>query len=447
MLTPLPHPDLEVELVVSDRELARAWFEGVPAARLLARVRVAREADDAEEWAELAARLLGEHADRVDRLLVRHLRSAQDEGALPAPDAVVAVLMLAVAARPEGSLGEIFADGPVVELPTDVLRAVSGYEPRLGASASARRAAAFETCLRLAARRSAGPWPQRRVLGAARAFGASALGPFLTADASTRLLPHDVDESQSRVVLVAREPLEALALRDPRELAQHVAAVERDEASLTSLDSLVADVLKLLDTQGDLLLCAPPRDPELAASLPSVRPSEAPVSSTMLDWTTGEGARALAAALEANVFAPARARQIVQRGGEQALDAIGAEMLKVTDHPLASAAFAEVLAKSGRPRDVMRLVTYFAVTPDPLLAARALGECEAPELPGVLRAWLEAMLPPPGEEVVPAGDDPGTSGAARVAACVSSLEPYPRLYGAVRPLLSRVSVAPPPPSG
>jgi hypothetical protein len=121
-------------------------------------------------------------------------------------------------------------------------------------------------------------------------------------------------------------------------------------------------------------------------------------------------------------------------------------MLTVPINPAASGAFSDVIAKSGRPRDVMRLVTYFAVTPDPLLAARALGECDAPELPSVLRAWLEAMLPPQGEEVPP-GDDPDTSSAARIAACVSSLEPYPHLYGAVRPLLSRVSVPPPPASG
>jgi len=74
---------------------------------------------------------------------------------------------------------------------------------------------------------------------------------------------------------------------------------------------------------------------------------------------------------------------VVARGGEPALDALGAEMLRVAAHPFASAAFAEVLAKSGRPRDVIRLVTYFAIGPDPAAGARALASCSAPELPTV----------------------------------------------------------------
>jgi len=117
-------------------------------------------------------------------------------------------------------------------------------------------------------------------------------------------------------------------------------------------------------------------------------------------------------------------------------------MLRVHSHPTASAMFAHVLARSGRARDVIRLVTYFAVAPDPTVAAHALSSCTAPELPTVLRAWLEAMLPSDGG-AAPFGDDPYTSSAARVTACVASLAPYPHLYQAVRPLLSRVSEAPP----
>ena len=87
----------------------------------------------------------------------------------------------------------------------------------------------------------------------------------------------------------------------------------------------------------------------------------------------------------------------------------------------------------------------FAVAPDPALAARALASSPAPELPTVLRAWLEAMLPTDG---APAqlGEDPQTSSGARLTACVSSLAPYPHLYRAVRPLLARISDAPPPPA-
>jgi hypothetical protein len=133
----------------------------------------------------------------------------------------------------------------------------------------------------------------------------------------------------------------------------------------------------------------------------------------------------------------------VSRGGEPALDAIGAEMLRVATHPFASATFAELVARSGRPRDVIRLVTYFAIAPDPTDAARALSACISPELPSVLRAWLEAMLPSDGG-VAPFGENPETSSTARLTACVTSLAPYPKLYGAVRPLLARVSEAPPP---
>jgi hypothetical protein len=117
----------------------------------------------------------------------------------------------------------------------------------------------------------------------------------------------------------------------------------------------------------------------------------------------------------------------------------------VASHPFASGAFAELLARSGRPRDVMRLVTYFAVAPDPTVAARALNACGATELPSVLRAWLEAMLPSDGGQA-PHGDNPDTSAAARLNACVIALKPYPRLYGAARPLLARVSEPPPPTS-
>jgi hypothetical protein len=50
----------------------------------------------------------------------------------------------------------------------------------------------------------------------------------------------------------------------------------------------------------------------------------------------------------------------------------------------------------------------------------------------VLGAWLEALLPQD-------GDDTPESSAARVSACVASLKPYPQLYHAMRPLLSRLA--------
>ena len=160
--------------------------------------------------------------------------------------------------------------------------------------------------------------------------------------------------------------------------------------------------------------------------MPSIRPSWAPT-----DWSSLEASSALADAVERGATTIPRLRGLVARGGEPALDAIGAEMLRVAAHPFASSVLAELLARSGRPRDVIRLVTYFAIAPEPTAAARALSACGAPELPSVLRAWLEAMLPSDGG-VAPFGENPETSSAARLTACVASLSPYPRLYGAVR---------------
>ncbi|MFO0672711.1 MAG: hypothetical protein U0235_24370 [Polyangiaceae bacterium] len=444
-LTPL---DREVELLVSDVALARAWFEGMPAARLLARVRLGRSNENAETWDALLASTLGAPRgstllDRVERAIAKNLRGAQDDGPLEAAPSVVALLALAASASADASLGEIFSDDATVD--PIIARNVARYEPRVASGAAAVRAAAFEACVRLAARRAAGPWAQGRVLHAARLLAASAIGPLLVADDDARLYPHDVDVAHSRMVLLARAPLEAVASKSPLDLAKAVSAIERTEGP-AGLDSLIADVAPLLDHPGDIVFATPPCDPELDALVAvSVPPPSGPVSSVPLDWTQGESAASLASRFEAGLIALARLRQLVTRGGEPALDAIGAEMLNVTAHPAASAAFAEILAKSGRPRDLVRLVTYFAVTPDPLLAARALGECEAPELPSLLRAWLEAMLPTDGA-TPPPGDDPDTSSAARIAACVSSLEAYPHLYGAVRPLLSRVTL-PPPSSG
>ena len=82
-------------------------------------------------------------------------------------------------------------------------------------------------------------------------------------------------------------------------------------------------------------------------------------------------------------------------------------------------------------------MTYFAIAPDPAPAARALAGCAAPELPRVLGAWLEAMLPKD-------HDDAPSSSAERVTACVAALKPYSHLYRAVHPLLARLNDAPPP---
>ena len=160
-----------------------------------------------------------------------------------------------------------------------------------------------------------------------------------------------------------------------------------------------------------LLAPEPPDADDAEDAAPALIPTE---------WTATTAA-ALADALESGATTFPRVRAAAVRGGEAALDAIGAEMLDVGVHASASAAFAEILSGSGRPRDVLRLVTYFAIAPDPVPAARALGACAAAELPRVLGAWLDAMLPQD-------GDDAHESSAARVTACIASLKPYPQLY-------------------
>jgi hypothetical protein len=234
------------------------------------------------------------------------------------------------------------------------------------------------------------------------------------------------------MVRLDRTELDALVRRDVREVASAIARIDPN----SRLDTLIADVGRLLNHSGALILAAPLESAEEVESVPPPpRPSWIPS-----DWDAPATAASLAEAIEQGALTLPRAAAIVARGGEPALDAIGAEMLK-PQHPYASAAFADMLSRSPRPRDVMRLVTYFAVAPDPSVAARALAASPSSEVATVLRAWLEAMLPSGGEQLPP-GDDPHTSSAARIRACIAALEPYPALYKEVCPLLGRVSRAP-----
>ncbi|MDP9148377.1 MAG: hypothetical protein M3O36_00330, partial [Myxococcota bacterium] len=73
--------------------------------------------------------------------------------------------------------------------------------------------------------------------------------------------------------------------------------------------------------------------------------------------------------------------------------------------------------------------------------------CNAPELPRVLSAWLEAMSPANdgGELAAESSEHEGAgSSAERVTLCMASLKAYPRLYRSVVPLLAGVSEAAPP---
>ena len=56
---------------------------------------------------------------------------------------------------------------------------------------------------------------------------------------------------------------------------------------------------------------------------------------------------------------------------------------------------------------------------------------------GMLRSWLESMLPQDGSSV-PLRSEP-TSSSARLSAYVEALRPHKALFDAVRPLLERIA--------
>ena len=131
------HPEQQVELLVANLPLARALFEGVPCARLLARTQLGRDARDLAAWDALLFRLSGgsaEPLERVLRAIGRHLRAAEDEGPLPADDGTIAALVYAlVASGPGGdaSLAEIFAQTNARKLCDEaVARACAQFDER-----------------------------------------------------------------------------------------------------------------------------------------------------------------------------------------------------------------------------------------------------------------------------------------------------------------------------
>ncbi|WP_394826977.1 hypothetical protein [Pendulispora albinea] len=440
-----------VELLVADVSLARALFEGVPAARLLSRVQLARDESDQAAWDAWLARTIsgGEDLERLQRAIARHARQALDEGPIEAENTTVAALLFGFFSNEsdDASLAETF--GRKIRGPREhLVRACAFYDGRLATGGDVR-VPMLEACIRLATVASAGPWSHDRMLDAASQVAATELGIQWKA-AEQCLFPVDfhAGPEHARMVRLDRTSLDPLVARDPRELAGAIARAERSPSgpdsprSRVRLDTFLADLSSLLQHRGALVLAVPVIDPEVDPPVPSSPPSDRP-SNIPLDWSQPSLAESIAESIEAGQTSLARLRNLVGRGGEPALDAIGAEMLRATHHPVANVMFAEILARSGRPRDVIRLVTHFAIASDPPVAARALSVCSAPELPSVLRAWLEAMLPTDGA-VAPIGPDPHTSSAARLTACVASLEPYPHLYQAVKTLLLRVSDRPPP---
>jgi len=214
------------------------------------------------------------------------------------------------------------------------------------------------------------------------------------------------------VCLLERADLERVLLR-----------MERRSLPAATMQS-VLDTSTLLLKQGALLVVAL-REPRSQKE----RPRLPPASWFPEDLGAPDAAASLASAVERGATTAPRVRSLLVRGGDAALDAAGKEMLLVQAHPFASAVFAEILASVSRERDVIRLVTYFAIAPDPAPAAHALSLCTAREVPSALRGWLESNLP-----------------RERLAACLEALSPYPSLYEAVKPLLAKLSEPPPPAS-
>lgn len=448
--------DHQVELLLVDLSRARAFYEGVPSARLLARVQLSRQSDMAG-WDTLIARLVGGDPMKLERLrraLIAQGGAALDEGPLEAPDGVVAALVVAISRQSgEASLAETFAATRPGKRPEDDSDACATYDERLGSSGTDLRIPMFEACARLATVATAGPWSALKFIEAAQQIADAEVGGTWRRDQEARFFPYGVEENDGSAMMsrILREPLDELVNRDQQALASAIGRAERSHAKTHGvsnpmrgrLDKFIADLSQLLRRSGALVVAATLPDPDADGPSADQKPTSERPSSIPLDWTLPDLASQLADQVERGQTSVARIRNMVSRGGEPALDAIGAEMLRVPLHSAASEAFAEILARSGRPRDVIRLVTYFAITPDPDAAARSLNACGAPELPAVLRAWLEAMLPSDGT-TPPDGDDPSTSSSARLHACVSSLAPYPHLYAAVRPLLVRVSDVPAP---
>ncbi|MDF2695731.1 MAG: hypothetical protein K0S65_4114 [Labilithrix sp.] len=461
-----------VELTVVDLGLARALWEGVPTARLLARIRLHRDErdlvdldqrasgidfDDAS-WDIALARLLASaptSLDRLKRAVARHARAASDEGPLAAGETTIATLVHAHLSGSDVDASPAEGANEGVPLEDSVRVACGRFDDRLGRSTGDRRGVYFEACLELAKRGSSPAWSLdalRSALGGLAAIQDAAIhdsGGYPKLDALPNVLlasgaplypwgdDGEVPVPERRACLLDRPSIERVLLHPERDLAAAIARAGTRYPELP-LSKIVADVSSSITKHGALLLVAT-REPRSQREAPRLPPASwAPVD---LDAT--ETALTLASALERGSITQPRARSILVRGGDIALDAIGKEMLNVAAHPFASAVFAELLAPFARERDVVRLVTYFAIAPDPRAAAHALNLCSAREVVStVLKAWLETMLPTDGALAEP-GNDPDTSASARVASCIEALRPYPALYQVVEPLLSRLSELPP----
>ena len=134
-------PEEHVELLVADLSLARAFYAGIPAARLLARMRLATDERDLQakgskpgslSWDALLHELLNDKDDaaleRVKRAVARHTRAAAAEGPL------VGEAYLAFGPTPEPCLVfNLSATGDIREAAANLfamLRAADRLNPR-----------------------------------------------------------------------------------------------------------------------------------------------------------------------------------------------------------------------------------------------------------------------------------------------------------------------------
>lgn len=433
--------DHEIELAVVDLGVARAFWEGVPTARLLARIRLDRDERDlvaladrasgddvaSSTWDTLLARLLGgspPSCDRVKRAVARHGRAAAGEGPISASDAVIAalvhVLLSSSDSEVDGSPAEGAADRGAID--ASVVRACGRLDARLQMPTADRRAAPFEACLHVAAVATPMATPLSSIASLPDdAFSLAALYPWGD---------DEVPTCDRHALLLDRNRVAAspLLMREMAVLAPHhgelVVFATREVASAPGTEAVRG---------------APPRAACDAQAVPAS-------SWLPADLRSFEAVARLAAALERGAVTAPRARSVILAGGDETFDAIGAEMLEVAAHPFASAVFADVLGRVSRTRDVVRLVSYFAIAPDLPSAAHALAVCTAPDLPTVLHAWLESSLPADGTNAPapPPGSDPDLSASARLQRAIAALAPYPHLHAAVAPLLRRATAHPPP---
>jgi hypothetical protein len=296
---------------VVDLSLARAFYDGIPTARLLARMRLGSDERDltasplrktaTSSWDALLARLLGgapEAAERVKRAIARHTRAAFDEGRLPGDESCVAALVFALAMSddPDASPSEVFGPprdpkGAGAAFESDaraVGRACGVFEPRLASPTSDKRAVLFECCARMATRAMAGPWAGDRARDALMELASLELGVTLRRS-NAALFPiafdAEIAAGDRRLALLERAELDTLLAKDPRELASAIARSERGHSLMPHeaaselaprraphhIDTLLADLVTLLERTGELVVALRSRTPCVAPVLDGER--------------------------------------------------------------------------------------------------------------------------------------------------------------------------------